>query len=437
MIVKSESNARLNIRNARWLAWSLVALYVILATIGLTLQVLSQTSFGDFAVPVPMLFVFFGVLGLWATIGALIVARHPQHPVGWLLCVGLITPAIDQFATGYVGQTLIGRPGLLPVTVIAQVWLNGSGMTFGILLFTLISLLSPDGRFLSRNWRRVAWIASGACFVYLFLKALEPGPLMLFPSLNNPVGVDDTRWVILNPLMWLALIILVASFLAACTSLILRMRRGRGEERQQVKWLILPMGLFAVGIPLLVFGEHAPPIRVLFNIGGSIHFLAVLSMVIAVAISIFKYRLYDIDIIIRRTLTYSALTGLLALIYFGVVVLLQAGVGALTRERDSPLVTVLSTLAIAALSTPLRRGVQNFINRRFYRQKYDAEQTLAAFANTARDEVDMEQLAGELLGVVETTMQPESASLWLNPTGFFVTPAVTISRRLTDKLEDK
>jgi hypothetical protein len=207
--------------------------------------------------------------------------------------------------------------------------------------------------------------------------------------------------------MLLALVILSTCLLAGGFSLILRLRRARGDERQQVKWLLLPLGLFVIGIPIIVLSENDPT-GLLMLLGGGMHMLAVSGMVVATAFAIFKYRLYDIDLIINRTLVYSALTGSLALVYFLSVVLLQQ-----VFSAQSQFSIVLSTLATAALFSPLRRRIQEIIDKRFYRRRYDAERIISAFAVQMRDQVELEKLSAALLATVEETMQPERAALWM------------------------
>ncbi len=185
-------------------------------------------------------------------------------------------------------------------------------------------------------------------------------------------------------------------------------------ERQQAKWFLFGLGLVFLGLVITVV---SPTNFRLTIFGQNIFSILFLLFPILVAVAITRYRLFDIDLIIRRTLQYTLLTGLLALAYFGGVVILQGILGPLAGSANSPIVTVITTLGIAALFTPLRRRVQDFIDRRFFRKKYNAEQALAAFAITARDEVDMDKLAAALIGVVEETMQPEKVSLWLKPTG--------------------
>ena len=283
--------------------------------------------------------------------------------------------------------------------------------------------LFPDGRFTPR-W--LGWVT-----------AVPIGIIMLDPLVNQ----SDIR----TPS---ATLVIILAFMVSAPlgmfSQIYRFRKvSNPTQRQQTKWVLLGlMSMFAMVMVWIMIAEleivPLPPgvPRLIFYFSLLPQSLIVGLFPLAVAISIMRYRLWDIDVIIRRTLVYAVLTAVLALVYFGSVLALQSVITAVGGQQ-STIVTVISTLAIAALFTPLRRRVQDFIDRRFFRAKYDAEQTLAAFAATARDEVDMERLAAALLGVVEETMQPVRMSLWLNPTGVFVTPAVTISRRRTDKLEDK
>jgi hypothetical protein len=395
----------------RWLAWGALGLYVALASSGIYLQAAAGVSFGDMGMPIPVLLAFYGLLGLLVAIGALIVTRHPQHPVGWILCLGLTTPSLDQFAAGYTGYDLATGHSALPAVGAAMVWLNWSGMPLGMLAFGLIFLLTPNGRFHSRGWARVAWTASASLATYLAAKTVEPGPLVVFPLLNNPYAVGARAWALVAPLMWAALGLLSASIAAATASLVLRMRQGSAEVRRQVRWLIPPGAIFLAGLPLVLLGEHGPD-RTLFALGASLHMLAVAGLVLAVAFGVFRYRLYGLDILIRRTLVYSTLTGLLATVYFASVVVLQQ-----VFTAKSQVTVVLSTLAIAALFAPLRRRIQIAIDKRFYRRKYDAALILARFAGEMRDQVDLDRLAGCLTAAVDEALQPNGVSLWLRRPG--------------------
>jgi peptidoglycan/LPS O-acetylase OafA/YrhL len=194
--------------------------------------------------------------------------------------------------------------------------------------------------------------------------------------------------------------------LAAVSSLVLRLRRSRGDERQQIKWIVYAAAYFALTLALVFYGGTRSDGTIL-QVGTVLHVLSLVGLLAAMTIAIFKYRLYEIDIIINKTLVYGALSGTLALVYFSSVVLLQQ-----VFPADSQISIVLSTMAIAGLFAPLRRRIQKAIDKRFYRRKYDAQQTLAAFSVRMRDEVELERLSETLLAVVDETMQPAHVSLW-------------------------
>ncbi len=397
----------MNPRTARGIAWSLVVVYIILATVGLTLQALTNTPYVNIGIPGQIVMII--LVGVWPVTGALIVSRHPRHPVGWILCVGLTAGSIDMFAAGYAAYDTYGVSGSLPGVDLALVWLRFGGFPFGIIAFTLMILLFPDGNLPSARWRKVAWTTAGVLLIYLALQALEPGPIdpVFLSFISNPLGISASLWAYLEPLKWMAFSILVLCYAAALISLFSRLRRSQETERQQIKWLVYPVGLFWISIPFLFLGVEEAN-ELILGIGLALGIPAIAGMPIATTFAIFKYRLYDIDIIINRTLVYGALTGTLALVYFMSVVLLQR-----VFTAESPISIVLSTLAIAALFAPLRRRLQNTIDKRFYRQKYDAQQTLAAFSARLRDEVELDRLSEALLAVVNETMQPSHASLWL------------------------
>jgi hypothetical protein len=397
----------MNPRTARGIAWSLVVLFMILAGVGLTLQAITNTPYAN--TPLPVVIILVILVGVWILTGALIISRHPHHPVGWLLCAGLFFSAIDMFSAGYTAYDTYVLPGSLPGVDLALVWLKlGSLGAIGLVAFTLLILLFPDGGLPSPRWRTVSWTAVGALLLYLPLQAVEPGPAdpYFLPVRTNPLGISPSLWAALKPLMWAAFSLLALCYAAALLSLLVRLGRARGDERQQIKWLLFPAWLYGVFLILFYIGTFAVD-EVIMGIGLALGQLAIAGMIIAIAFAIFKYRLYDIDLIINRTLVYGALTATLALVYFMSVVFLQQ-----ILPSESPISIVLSTLAIAALFSPLRRRIQNAIDKRFYRRKYDAQQTLTAFNEKMRDEVELEKISEALLAVVDETMQPAHASLW-------------------------
>jgi hypothetical protein len=271
-------------------------------------------------------------------------------------------------------------------------------------LFVLLPFIFPSGRFVP-GWIR--WIALALLLVTLAVTWL--------PQLGSPVSSDFYALALLGSFLpW---------FLAAGYSAIYRYRRvSNAVERQQTKWVVAGiLGTFLLFVPFTIAVIWFPPstpsaerLAFMLLVFMPLYLLSYLCIPAGVAFAILRYRLWDIDVIIRKTLVYTLLTALLALVYFGGVVLLQRLVGALTGVQQSPLAVVVSTLAIAALFTPLRRRIQGAIDRRFYRKKYDAQQVLAQFAITARDETDLDALTAELLRVAQDTMQPERVSVWLS-----------------------
>ena len=225
--------------------------------------------------------------------------------------------------------------------------------------------------------------------------------------MNNPLGFLPENSA--NRFLFPFAIVLITTVIFSGAAIFIRYRRAAALEREQLKWLFYAFGVFLiVYIPTFFLSDQPAWYGILLN-------LALAGIPAAIGISILRYRLWDIDILIRRTISYAILTGLLAMVYFGSVILLQSLVENLTGEQ-SPLVVVFSTMAIAALFNPLRHRIQTFIDRRFYRNKYDAEQALAQFATTARDGVVLGKLKTSLINVVEDTMQPDLVSLWMKNT---------------------
>lgn len=393
-------------RTARWLAWSLVVLYFVLATIGHTFMILLPNI-----APIGYGFPTAISLSLAAAIaslaGAIISSRLPWNPIGWIFALLAIIWGIELLSEGYIYYGLDVYPGSLPGPEIALIWRSSEASRFAIVGLTLLFLWFPSGRPVSSRWGKVAWIVVGATSANILLATLKPGPVKDFPFLVNPIGMGEAAWAILNPIMATARVIMTLCVVAAAISLLIRFRRAGGDERQQLKWFSYATAFFPFAVVFLSYG--GPEFR---TAGLALQFLSLTGLSIAVAIAISKYRLYDIDIIINRTLVYGLLTAMLALAYYVSVVLLQQILRALT-DQESPLAIVGSTLIIVALFAPLRRRVQDFIDRRFYRSKYDAEKTLARFAASARDEVDLDELTAELLRVVQETMQPTHVSLWI------------------------
>jgi len=347
-------------------------------------------------------------------VGALIASRSPHNPIGWI-CLAVGSLFLLLGVSEYYSVYGVAEPGSVPFPI-GVAWLgNWLWMPAVGLFATYLFLLFPDGRLLSRRWRYLAWL-SGALIVVLSLGfGLAPGPVVSLPrKIRNPFGLEGLPW--LSDAANVGFPLLALCILASVVSLVLRYQRSRDEEREQIKWIAFAASvvglLFLIGLVISLIYESRPPswTRLLDTMTG----LSYTGVPIAVGFAVLKYRLYDIDLLINRTLVYGTLTGTLVALYFGGVVVLQRVFVALTDEQ-STLAVVASTLLIAALFAPLRRSIQSFIDRRFYRKKYDARKTLEAFSAKLRDETDLEALGDELVGVVRETMQPAHVSLWLPP----------------------
>jgi hypothetical protein len=323
----------------------------------------------------------------------------------------------------------LANPGSVPFPVTinallyAWLWVPAVG-----LLGTFLVLLFPDGRLPSRKWRPLA-LSSGVIIVVVsVLTFVIPGPLEGLGGARNPFGLEGQPWVVAAG--WIVLPLLPLCMLASAASLVVRFRRSTGEVRQQIKWIAFAasfMGLVylsVMGTSVIAWlispeatvdpGEHSLWGALLENV----MLISFASIPAAIGFAVLKYRLYDIDLIINRTLVYGSLTLMLALLYFGGVTATQAILQAFTGQRYLPQIAVVaSTLMIAALFNPLRRRVQRFIDQRFYRKKYDAARTLEAFSTQLRNETDLEGLRNELVGIVRDTVQPEHVSLWLREPG--------------------
>ncbi len=401
----------MSLRLARRLAWSIVAAYFGLAAAGVALQALAGRTYAGF--PLPLTATVLLLMGMWPVTGALIISRHPRHPVGWLLCAGLALTGLDQFAVGYAFYDLEIYAESLPGFIAAVMWSKSTGYP-AIAAFAVTLLVFPDGRLPSPAWRKVVWMTVAAVPAVLIVQSLAPGPLDPFGGVmtTNPIGVSAAAWAVLQPVLWVAFAALGLANAAGIVSLVVRLRRGRGEEHQQVKWLLVPAALNAVAIPSLLLTLELRQ-TLLAYVAAGLALAAFTGMVVAVAFAVFKYRLYDVDLILNRALVYGSLTGVLALTYLGSVVLLQSLLRTLTGQAQAEWITALSTLATAALFAPARRRIQRFIDRRFYRARYDAAKTLSQFGASCQREVDLEAVESRLLAVVDETMRPAHLSLWL------------------------
>jgi hypothetical protein len=334
-----------------------------------------------------------------------VASRRSSHPVGWLLLgLGLSLP-IQSVLQGYVYYGLAGRPGALPAARYLM------GLSHGALILWLscasfVLLLTPTGRLPSPRWRWWARLAAAAAVLYLLGSVVDSQPLSSqYPTIKNPLAVPALAGLV-EAVLAVAFLVICAAVLVAAGSLVIRFRRARGIERQQLRWIALAAGL----APLALLGIAAGLAIGSWVIVGWVVSLYLALPVLATGAAILRYRLYDIDRIISRTLAYGLLTVLLGGAYAGVVLSLGQLLG-----RNSSLVVAAATLAVAGLFQPARRRTQALVDRRFNRRKYDVATMVGAFSVRLRDEVDLDALSAELLAVVDQTMQPTTASLWLRP----------------------
>jgi hypothetical protein len=392
----------------RWpavLAWALWALTMLgLAVLPWLDRLLRQASRPDLTpLTSDAVALVLGVVSA-ATVGAVLASRRPRHPVGWLLLTLGLSLAAAGAATGYANYGLLARPGALPATAYAALY-HGVSILFVAVCLGFVLLLTPTGSLPSTRWRWWARVAVAAPLLAVGSSALLPFDPP-YQSVANPLAVAQLAGPlrVVNFVTWLVtgLAILVAAW-----SLVVRFRRARGVERQQLRWLALAAGL--TGAVLLALVAVAPTGNELLL--GWLSAVCVALLPLATGAAILRYRLYDLDRIISRTLAYGLLTVLLGLGYAGVVL----GFGRLLG-RDSSLVVAGATLAAAAVFQPARRRIQRVTDRRFNRRRYDAAQTIQAFSARLRQQVDLDTLTAELLAVVEETMQPTRVSIWLTPT---------------------
>jgi hypothetical protein len=391
---------------AAWFAWSLWALSVLMLP-----AVVVQVALG-WVGPTDLPFaVGFAALQLGAaTTGAVIGSRLPGNAVGWIfLAMGLLMGVL--FVAGSYAELGLAGPGEPSPGAVFAAWM-GSWIfipaAFGLPMFLL--LLFPTGRFLTRRWRLAGWFLGSTVAFAAVVKAFRPGGISR--GLQNPFAPGGALGEALDVLDTVTDVLALPAFALAVAGLVVRVRTSRGIERQQLKWFTYAAALVAGGLATSILIPDGPFADLAFLVG----LLALAGLPIAAGMAILRHRLYDIDVVINRTLVYGLLTVSLALVYVGSVVTLQY-VFRLLSGGSSQLVIVGSTLAIATLFNPLRRRIQDFVDRRFYRSKYDAAKTLEEFGATLREETDLKQLKADLLSVVRETMQPAHVSLWLREGG--------------------
>ena len=348
-----------------------------------------------------------------STVGVIIASRRPHHPIGWLFCAVGLLAGVNHLCAEYAVFALIAQPGSLPggqasAWVAAWPWMPANA------LLVFVGLLFPDGRLPSRRWLPFAWLNVVVAVVGTVAVAFLAGPIPTLAPIENPLGLEGAK-TLLGPVATVAGALERGILgLVAVASLFLRLRRARGEEREQIKWLAYAASVVVIGAILTYVIPEATDAQWVGQVGLALLAVGFVGIPIAIGIAILRYRLYDINLLINRTLVYGSLTAILVAHYIGSIIWLQIAFVELTGQR-STLAVVASTLVIAALFRPWQGWVQGFVDRRFYRSKYDARKTLDDFSAKLRDETDLDALREDLTSVVRETMQPAHVSLWLRP----------------------
>jgi hypothetical protein len=413
--------ARLLVQPRQWsgvVAWALWLLVLVGMAVGFWLEdLLRQAGWAD---PLDTAVGPTVAAVSAATVGAVLAGRRPRHPVGWLLLAFALFLAANGVAGGYAPYGLQARPGALPAAAWVAMYYPATALA-AFACLGLVLLLVPTGSPPSPRWRWWAWLTVGAPAVLLLAMPLAPRPPdSRYRAVDNPLDLRpfDGALLVANRA---ALAVTVLGILVGAGSLVVRFRRARGTERQQLRWVVLAAALTGVGmlasVVLVAAGNQV--------LVGWVGAVCVAFLPLAIGAAVLRYRLFDLDRIISRTLAYGLLTVVLGLGYVvgSLVFVLVAGAGA---DPPSWLVAA-ATLAAAAVFRPARRRIQAVVDRRFNRRRYDAAQAIAAFSTRLRDEVDLDALEVELLAVVDQTVQPAKAFLWLRPPTQ-VSPQVKVSK---------
>jgi hypothetical protein len=396
-------------RTAAWLAWSMWALSSTLTALSLLLLFLTSSypnvNIFDYWVESTLISVS------CSTVGALIASRRPENPTGWIFCALGLAAGVRHFGAEYAVYALLAEPGLLPFGEVLA-WITSWIRVPYFSLFVFVALVFPDGRIPTGRWRWVAWLTAIVVAVGTISVAFSRTATRGLGPIDNPFGVEGVPGV-----ATLVELLIFALGIVAGASLFARLRHATSwVERQQIKWFAYAITVTASGAILTYSVGEAGGVGWVRKVGFVFVMVGLVGISTSVGIAIFRYRLYEIDHIINRTLVYGSLTALLGVVYIGGVVASEVIFRVLTGQEEQPqLAVVASTLVIAALFSPLRRRIQGFIDQRFYRRKYDARKTLEALSVKLRYETDLVALSDDLVGVVRETMQPTHVSLWLPP----------------------
>jgi divalent metal cation (Fe/Co/Zn/Cd) transporter len=390
-------------RAASWLAWSLCTLTMVLVAFVVGFAVFYQDNLRNLAY-------LLGVISN-AIVGAVLASHRPRNPVGWFFVFSAASFVVSEATFRYAVYGLVIDPGSLPLAramAWPPTWLWVPGVA---LVLVFVPIYFPNGRLLSPRWRPILWLTIFLSVVSAVLSAFSPAKVNDAWDITNPLGLAALR-----PANGALEVVMAVLLLSSLVSLVVRFRSSQGREHQQMKWITYAAGTMFTMVVLVTVLALIAANSALAKVANPLTGAMFAGVPVAVGIAVLRYRLYDIDVVINRTLVYGSLTALLALVYLGGVTATQAIFRTLTGEQEQPqLAIVVSTLIIAALFNPLRRRIQSFIDRRFYRTKYDARKTLEAFSAKLRDETDHETLNDDLVGVVRETMQPAHVSLWLRP----------------------
>jgi hypothetical protein len=388
-------------RAATRLAWSLWLLAMVLVALGVLLGVRNAATVAAFVADI---LVFVPMVVSFATVGALIAARHPRNPIGWLFAGFAAIVGLVLLAQGYATDALVTAPGSVPGGEWAA-WLGAWSLACTIGIPALIFLLFPDGHLLSPRWRPLVWLIVATSTLGVALAALSNlGVADASPFASSPIQLlrGGTVRAVYNANQ----AVQAAVLLGCALCLVVRLRRARGKQRQQLKWVAYTATVGFAGFAIVGLVGWPEPVVVAI--------VAFPAIAIAAAIAILKYHLYDIDRLISRTLVYAVLSLVLGLGYAGVVLVVGQRFGGVTRHPPSWAVAG-ATLAVAAAFQPARRRIQTLVDRHFNRRKYNAATTIEAFSVRLRDQLDLDALSSELRAVVDQTMEPTHVSLWFRP----------------------
>ncbi|TDW81794.1 hypothetical protein EV137_7804 [Kribbella pratensis] len=369
---------------------------------------LTATSAG-LAAAAGTLDVGWGSLGIvmvlvFCTVGVMIATRHRRNPIGWIFCASAVANGLGGLASGYADYRQVGSSSAGSLAEAAASYATVSWIPVVLVPVAYLPLLFPDGRLPSRRWRPVAWSAALGITAAFLTSATQPGALEDYPGLANPYAIDN---VVRTTGEGLSALVVLCALVASPLALILRFRRAGYEQRQQIKWLVWAGALAAAAIAIGTAGyDLLTP-----AVANVAIMLSVLGLPVATGIGILRHRLYDIDVVINRTIVYGVLTVTLAAGYLGSVLVLQLVLRPVTHG-SGPAVAV-STLAVAGLFRPVRSRIQAVVDRRFFRRRYDAVRTLEEFGVRLREQLDLDALGVDLRDVVNDTMQPAHVTLWL------------------------